>query len=64
MCPDCYIPLRFTGQLKWQKAADELKIFDIGKKAMALVAERLEELNNQKKLTEEHISLYEKFVEC
>jgi hypothetical protein len=44
------------------KAVGDIKEFEIGERACHLVADALNELNKNKKLTENHLSLYEKFV--
>ena len=51
------------GQMRWKAEAAEVKNVTMGDVARGLVAGRLKELNTQKKLREEHIPLYEKFVE-
>ncbi len=43
--------------------AQEEKEFEIGDIALQLVKTALEKLDKEKKLTEEHFSLYEKFIE-
>lgn len=53
------------GVLAWQVdgvAADVLnKEIEIGAKASKVIADSLEKLDKEKKLTEQHFSLYEKF---
>lgn len=51
------------GMVRWKSEADSLKEVNIGEKAHDIISEILKELNNKKKLTEEHMSLYEKFIE-
>lgn len=52
------------GKMMWQSEADKLKEVEVGDKAKEIIRNRLKELNEQKKLTEEHLPLYEKFVEA
>ena len=51
------------GTIQWNTAADIIKDVAIGEKATDMVVDALKELDKQKKLTEQHIGLYEKFVE-
>ena len=51
------------GQVQWKLAGDIAKDISIGEKATDIIVEVLKELNKTKKLTEQHIGLYEKFVE-
>ena len=51
-------------RIKWKTDGDVPKAIEIGEKAKEIIRERLRELNGQKKLTEEHLPLYEKFVEA
>ncbi len=50
-------------RIQWKTEADRPKTVDIGDKAKEIIRNRLKELSDQKKLTEEHLPLYEKFVE-
>ncbi len=50
--------------IRWKTEADQPKEIEIGDKAREIIRDRLAELNKQKKLTEEHIPLYERFVEA
>lgn len=61
ICPDCGGAMN-TGNILWDREADKEVDIEIGKKAMELVAARLQELSEQKKLTESHLSLCEKFI--
>ena len=47
----------------WNKAKDTPKEVKIGEKANDIIKEALKKLNEEKKLRDEHIGLYEKFVE-
>jgi len=49
--------------IQWKQEADKPKDINFGEKATDLIVEALKKLNDDKKLTEQHISLYEKFVE-
>lgn len=48
---------------KWKFDAVEKKSFDIDSKVVEMIADGLKKLNEQKKITENHLSLYEKIVE-
>jgi hypothetical protein len=48
--------------LHWNIDGDILKNIEIGTKAMEIICDVLKKLNDSKKLTEQHYSLYEKFV--
>ena len=51
------------GQIKWQyQAVDETEI-KIGEKAADIIVDALKKLNTEKKLRNEHMSVYEKFVD-
>jgi len=50
------------GRITWNAKAAKDKDIKIGKKAESIIREKLEELNKQKKLRDEHFTLYEKFV--
>ena len=50
------------GNVTWNRIADEPKEVEIGEKATDIIVEALKELDKQKKLTEQHYELYEKFV--
>jgi hypothetical protein len=49
-------------QILWKKEADKEVDIEIGSKAEQIIRDRLNELSNQKKLTEMHISICEKFL--
>lgn len=58
------LELRWEGaQVKWNREAAEDREYLIPDAARKVVAEQLTKLNGQKKLTQDHIPLYEKFVE-
>ena len=50
-------------RLVWKQSADVLKDIAIGPRATSIIAEKLEALNTDKKLTMQQVGLYEKFVE-
>lgn len=51
------------GLVEWKTDADKPKEISIGEKANDIIVESLKHLNGLKKLTEEHIPIYEKFIE-
>jgi hypothetical protein len=51
------------GKVLWNTAADPNKDITIGERALDLVTEALKQLNEKKKLTQQHFNLYESFVE-
>lgn len=51
-----------TGDVRWVTGADKPKDISIGEVAMGIIRQRLTELDKEKKLTEQHIPIYEKFV--
>jgi len=50
------------GKVFWDNDAGDSKDIDIGEKAQDIIVNALEKLNQDKKLRDEHFSLYEKFV--
>lgn len=46
----------------WKTEADVEKDITIGEKATDIIVEVLKKLNSEKKLTEQHFSLYEKYI--
>ena len=50
------------GKVVWNMAGDLVKDVGFGEKATDIVVERLKALDKEKKLTDAHFSLYEKFV--
>lgn len=48
-------------QVQWRTEAEHHKDVDIGVKAMAIIHDVLDKLNRDKKLTEAHLTLCEKF---
>lgn len=51
------------GRIHWDGAAEAPRDVPIGGKAQALIVSALEDLSDNGKLTEQHLGLYEKFVE-
>jgi len=49
-------------QVLWNKKGEEEREIKIGEKATDLIVDALTKLDKEKKLTENHFSLYEKFV--
>lgn len=49
--------------VRWDDKAEQFKDIPIGEKATDIIEEAFKRLNNQKRLREEHLPLYEKFVE-
>jgi hypothetical protein len=50
------------GRILWNNQAPS-KDFEIGEKSIEIIADSLKQLSDQKKLTEQHLRIYEKFVE-
>jgi len=50
------------GRIQWIQDADVEKEVNFGEKATDIIVGVLKKLNEDKKLTQEHFSLYEKFV--
>ena len=66
-CPDCGGRFSPTGRRMWNQTADkekeiDLEIDDDGAKAKKLIAKILKQLDKEERLTDEHYSLYVKFV--
>ena len=51
------------GQIKWHEGEVSDKNINIGEKATDIIVEVLKKLSDEKKLRNEHMSVYEKFVE-
>ena len=51
------------GNATWNPAKDKNKDVEIGGQANKIIVETLEKLDKDKKLTESHLSVYEKFIE-
>ena len=50
-------------QVVWNAKGNEEREIEIGEKATDLIVEALKKLDDEKKLTEQHFTLYEKFME-
>lgn len=51
------------GNVQWKQDGDVPKEIPIGEKASDLIAEVLKKLDKEKRLQEQHYTLYERFVE-
>ena len=51
-----------NGNLQWNLGADKLKDITFGEKATDIIKETLRKLDKDKKLTDQHLSLYIKFM--
>ncbi len=51
------------GRIQWIQEADKPKEISIGERATDIIVEVLKKLNDDKKLQDQHYSLYEKFIE-
>jgi len=50
------------GRINWTEPEKPTRDIQIGKEGKKIIKEALKELDKQKKLTEDHIDLYEKYV--
>ena len=50
------------GNIKWQSEADIPKDITIGEKATDIIVDVLKKLDKDKRLSEQHLSVYSKFV--
>jgi len=62
-CPNDGEDMAPTGQMVWDDQEGMEKEFALGAKAKELIVTSLKTLNDDKKLSNEHFSLYEKFIE-
>lgn len=64
-CEDCGVSMIPAGQVTWdeEKALRVTKDVHMGDKMFNLCVSTLKKLSDEGKLTEQHMSLYEKFVE-
>jgi len=46
----------------WNSNKERTKKVDVGEKAQSIIAEALKKLNDEKKINDQNVSLYEKFV--
>lgn len=51
-----------AGTVRWNPKGDTEREINFGEKATELIVDALKKLNSDKKLTDQHYSLYEKFV--
>ena len=54
---------QLDNRITWDQLADQGKEVAIGEKATDLIVESLKKLDKEKKLTDQHYGLYERFVE-
>ncbi len=52
-----------TGNATWNAKADKEKEVEMGREARKIIIEALEKLDKDEKLTQDHYTLFEKFVE-
>ncbi|MFH1183917.1 MAG: hypothetical protein V1755_02615 [Chloroflexota bacterium] len=50
------------GRIVWNAVGQEPREIEIGEKAADIIADVFKKLDREKKLTEQHIDLYEKFI--
>lgn len=64
-CPECDLYMQLAGQVTWddEKAKKVVKDVFMGAKMLSLCESTLKKLGDEKKLTDQHFSLYAKFVE-
>jgi len=60
-CPICSSKMENTGQITWNGKVAKEKEIEMGNKAFTICSDALKKLNDEKKLTEAHFGLYEKF---
>jgi len=51
-----------NGSVRWNLEGDVPKEVEMGSRAKTIIEEILKKLDSEKKLKEEHLSLYEKFI--
>ncbi len=61
-CALCDVEMTATGSIRWNASKEPNKDVFMGKAAEKLCKEAIEKLSTAKKLTEQHMSLYEKFI--
>ena len=64
-CPDCDIYMVTAGSVTWdeEKAKKVIKDVHMGRTMETLCETTLKKLNDEGKISDNHVSLYEKFVE-
>jgi len=65
-CEDCDTYMELAGKVHWDeaKAAKVIKDVHMGEKMLNLCTSTLKKLSDEQKLTEQYMSLYEKFVKA
>lgn len=61
-----HVVLKFReedGRTKWEPTAEVRKEFDFGRKALSVITEALGQLDVNRKLTPDHVSLWTKFMD-
>jgi hypothetical protein len=53
---------RVTGRITWNELGKEEREIEIGEKATDLIVESLKKLDKENKITNEHYTIYEKFI--
>jgi hypothetical protein len=51
-----------AGKVEWQQEADKPKSLDFGETAIGIIKKELTDLDKKELLTEQHLSVYEKFI--
>ena len=51
------------GRVTWDDSVEQSKAIEIGTQAKIIIQDALKKLNEDKKLKDEHFTIYEKFVE-
>ena len=59
---DCNSKLIYTGSQRWDNSVPQEREIEIGDIGRGLIVSALKKLDEEKKLTERHFGLYEKFV--
>ena len=49
-------------RVTWDDKAEQSKEIELGEKAMDIISEALKKLNEDKKLKDEHFTIYQKFI--
>jgi len=65
-CGDCDVYMQPAGKVNWndEKAKKVVKDVFMGDKMLALCSSTLKKLSDEQKLTEQHMSLFEKFTKA
>ena len=62
LCHECGGGLAKTGEMFWNPDAEQPKDIEINSRANRIISDILESLDKEEKLTNDHYSLYQKFV--